>query len=726
MLELAEKYVGIRHPDYRDPTHHLPVSDSGRLVIPGHDVATAYEMAQVAKALYELRVRTARENFGAFMEYCFFDETTRAPYRQQWFHDEWSTAWDTSNRCIVIAPRDSGKTSQIVGRVIWELGRNPNLRIKVACAADGRAKERLFEIVQHIIYNERVHEVFPRLRPAETGEWSKHKVIVDRQARHRDASVEALGITATATGGRCVVPGTHVLSSGEWIPIEDVRVGDVVQGADGELHRVWRKFSRPYDGPVIRINVEGVDADTVLTPEHPVLVGDDRGRTAWITAGQLLRTDRVVMSFARVDEAPPVTPELPLQILDTHRRSDPNKAPEFIRLLESPFFLDFGTTEDHFPSLGNMVGRLGENQILMEVSHISREHYKGLVHDLSIPSGRTFVTPLMTVHNCDLLIADDVVDRRNALSFPKLREQIKQAWKSDWTNLLEPDSRIWYICTLWHKDDLSHELVKNPAYDTHFYAIPDNFGSIWPEKWPSEVLYQRFLEIGSVEFNRGFRNQAIDESTRSIHPDWIHYSNLAKNEQFLDRFESLLFFTSYDTASVVSLGSDYSAMVVIAVDPDLGHVYVVDARHGKQTVAQQAKGVFSDFMRFKPYRILIEKVGQAVLDEWVVNEHPNLAPYIEVTKPREGKMQRLLAVTPLLEGGKVTFSDHLNPNSAKWVPGKENLVHELEDFPFAAHDDLVDAFSQALSAARSYVLDAFAIGIDNEYTKGSDCETYLY
>lgn len=425
-------------------------------------------------------------------------------------------------------------TSQIVGRALWELGRDPNLRVKIACASDGRAKERLYEIVQHLEYNKRVSEVFPNLRPSSRGEWSKHKIVLERQAFHRDASIEALGITSTATGGRC-----------------------------------------------------------------------------------------------------------------------------------------------------------------------------------------------------DLLIADDAVDRRNALSFPALREQIKQAWKADWTNLLEPESRIWYICTLWHKDDLSHQLMVNPAYRVHFYAIDHDFGAMWPEKWNEAQLRARYVEIGTVEFNRGFRNNPVDEDSALVREKWIKFADLSRDPVFVERLEGghLTFFTSYDTAGspTGNADQDYSACCVIAVDAELRRVYVVDSWAARLTLNVMAQQVIKEYQKYKPLRILIEKIGQASLDEWVLNLEPALAGVIEVTKPRVSKAQRLIAVTPLMERGEVIFSSALNSDSAAWMPGRGDLVHELLDFPFGKHDDLVDAFSCSLDAARRYFLDAWATGGEDEIrlTVGAENGGYL-
>jgi phage terminase large subunit-like protein len=521
------------HPDYLPFTGWLPGIDKDRYIV----ADTERKSRERGAAIELARIKRARNEFGAFMEYCFFDPDSGEPFRQQWFHDEWSAAMSVNNRLIIVAPRDHGKTTQIVGRVIWELGRNPNLRIKIVCASDGRAKERLFEVVQHLIYNKAIKRVFPGLEPADQGEWSKHKVVVKRTALHRDASVEAIGITSTATGGRA-----------------------------------------------------------------------------------------------------------------------------------------------------------------------------------------------------DLLIADDVVDRRNALSFPALREQIKQAWKSDWTNLLEPNSRIWYICTLWHKDDLSHELMENPAYTCIRYAVPDDFGALWPDKWHTSALYERYLEIGSVEFNRGFRNIAIDLETAAVKPDWFTFRNLREDAHFIERLEGgfLEFVTSYDTAGTPNSkkekqrAQDYAAEVVFAADRENAHVYVIDGEHYRDTVKGQAQRVVRSAERYKPFRAIVEKASQAAVDEWVLELAPWMVGVLEVSKPtQKSKMERLMGVTPLMESGRVTFHDSLDPykkNNDAWKSGGGSLYDELVDFPFGRHDDLVDGFSQGLHAVRRYFLDWNADGGDNmiEVTVGRE------
>ncbi len=505
--------VGAVHPKYRPPRRHLPRADRRRWIDP--DNRKGYEAR--AEAMRLAQIRTAQRDPSAFFEYCFRDERTWEPLETQWYQEEWNAALDNGTRVVIIAPRNHGKTTFLVARTIWELGRNPDLRIKIVCASDPKARERLWEITQHLRTNPRVREVFPHLEPAEDAEWSKHQITVKRTARHRDASVQALGILSTVTGART-----------------------------------------------------------------------------------------------------------------------------------------------------------------------------------------------------DLLIADDVVDQRNAILMPALRSAVKSSWLNDWSLTLEPDARVWYLATPWHRDDLTANLQTNQAYTVIRYAVGGDFGSMWPTKWPEDRLRSLLKELGSASFARAMHCEVTDEGTALVREDWIHYADLEHEPEFADRLDRMAFITSYDPAIGTSSEHDWSASVAIAVDPERRRVWVVDGWHMHETIGKQSDVVAEEARRYQPVKILIEKVGLSTLDEWVLNKYPELAGLVQVTTPRVSKAARLAGVTPLLESGVVVFSDHLNPASPTFDHERGNLVGELIDFPFAKHDDLADAWGQAMHGARRLFLDNWAPGVDNE------------
>lgn len=64
----------------------------------------------------------------------------------------------------------------------------------------------------------------------------------------------------------------------------------------------------------------------------------------------------------------------------------------------------------------------------------------------------------------DFLLFDDVVDRKNALDEPKLRDKVRDDFDDVWMSRLVPGGRVLYIGTPWHKADLTHDLMDRPGW----------------------------------------------------------------------------------------------------------------------------------------------------------------------------------------------------------------------------------------------------------------------
>ena len=103
-------------------------------------------------------------------------------------------------RALVELPRDHGKSFQVCGRILWELGSNPALRVKIVCATDAIAAERSRFLRDAIAANPRVQFVFPHLKPAEP--WVAHAFTVERPGDGIGPSVAAFGIGTGSTGTR--------------------------------------------------------------------------------------------------------------------------------------------------------------------------------------------------------------------------------------------------------------------------------------------------------------------------------------------------------------------------------------------------------------------------------------------------------------------------------------------------------------------------------------------
>ena len=159
-------------------------------------------LTQLQRIEERLQAGLARRDVNDFCEYVMEYKGQR--WKQAPFHREWQREipLEGPSHNQIGAPRESAKTSQMIARILWELGRNPDLRVKVVCATQELADNIVAEIGRHIEQNRRLRLVFPKLRPDPRGPWSRGELLVQRRSLAKDPSVVAAGILSSGAGGR--------------------------------------------------------------------------------------------------------------------------------------------------------------------------------------------------------------------------------------------------------------------------------------------------------------------------------------------------------------------------------------------------------------------------------------------------------------------------------------------------------------------------------------------
>lgn len=143
--------------------------------------------------------RQARKDPSVFIATCFRG-ADGAPVAQAAVHEDLQQFLTAHRRALVELPRDHGKTFQLCARLVWELGRNPALRVKVVCATDAVAAQRTRFLRETIARNVNVREVFTGLRAA--WPWAAGAFTVVRPAEVVGPSVAAFGVGSGSTGTR--------------------------------------------------------------------------------------------------------------------------------------------------------------------------------------------------------------------------------------------------------------------------------------------------------------------------------------------------------------------------------------------------------------------------------------------------------------------------------------------------------------------------------------------
>ena len=115
-----------------------------------------------------------------FIESCFTD-SRGAPVKQADVHRALQAHLTKNSRALVEMPRDHGKSFQVCCRVLWELGKEPGLRVKIVCATHAVAAERSRFLMDTLTLNAAVRKAFPKLRAAKP--WTVRALTVRRDAQ---------------------------------------------------------------------------------------------------------------------------------------------------------------------------------------------------------------------------------------------------------------------------------------------------------------------------------------------------------------------------------------------------------------------------------------------------------------------------------------------------------------------------------------------------------------
>ncbi len=145
------------------------------------------------------QIVAARIDPATFIRVCLTDPQGN-PVELAPIHEELQAFLSEHPMALIELPRDHGKSFQICGRVLWELGRNPGLRVKVVCATETVAAERSRFLRDAIAKNPNISLVFPTLRPGKP--WTAEAFTVQRPAEAIGPSVAAFGVGAGSTGTR--------------------------------------------------------------------------------------------------------------------------------------------------------------------------------------------------------------------------------------------------------------------------------------------------------------------------------------------------------------------------------------------------------------------------------------------------------------------------------------------------------------------------------------------
>lgn len=140
--------------------------------------------------------RKAGKDRNAFCEFILKDRRTGRRVKQAGIHKTIQYAFDTFKKVLVVVPREHGKTYQALGALLYELGRNRNILIKIVCANDSLAVKRVTALKNYVENSKEFSTVFPETKPYVSKYkiregWGGTKFMVDRDIIDPNSTVQA-------------------------------------------------------------------------------------------------------------------------------------------------------------------------------------------------------------------------------------------------------------------------------------------------------------------------------------------------------------------------------------------------------------------------------------------------------------------------------------------------------------------------------------------------------
>lgn len=303
----------------------------------------------------------------------------------------------------------------------------------------------------------------------------------------------------------------------------------------------------------------------------------------------------------------------------------------------------------------------------------------------------------ITGMGADILIIDDPVKDREAARSATIRNKTWDWYTSTAYTRLSPGGGVIIMATRWHCDDLigrllarmqsgegeTFQIVNFPAIAEEDEEFRKKGEALHPERF-TVADFQRIREnIGEMDFAALYQQHPLPEGGAMFKEAWLQYYTPETKPR---RFDALVM--SWDMTFKGTASSDFVVGQVWGRAG--GNFYLLDQVRGQfdfvQTLDQfvHLSDKWPDVVR----KLIEDKANGPAI---ITTLRDKISGIIPVT-PKESKEARANSVTTLWEAHNVYLPD---PKYWPWVA--KEFLPELLSFPSSAHDDQVDAMTQALN-----------------------------
>lgn len=330
----------------------------------------------------------------------------------------------------------------------------------------------------------------------------------------------------------------------------------------------------------------------------------------------------------------------------------------------------------------------------------------------------------LTGRPADVVVLDDPHKGRKEADSLTFRDAAWDWWTDTARTRFSPDTPVVLIMTRWHQDDLAGRLLAKDESSWTVINIPAQ-ADHRPENGETDILGRapgEYLEstrgrhlvrapgscqkhrstsccdwddirddVGSRAWNALYQGRPTPPEGSIFHrdwwqfyeqPRWIEHPNGSHEALTVDEV-----LTSWDMTFKDTDGTDFVCGQVWARRGS--QAYLLDQVHRRMTFVETCQAVRQLAAKWpqSAAKVVEDKANGTAVINFLSRTVPGLIP----VEPDGSKAARAAAVSPFVEAGNVFLPA---PELAPWIG---DLIEEAAGFPNSAHDDRVDAMSQALN-----------------------------
>lgn len=330
----------------------------------------------------------------------------------------------------------------------------------------------------------------------------------------------------------------------------------------------------------------------------------------------------------------------------------------------------------------------------------------------------------ITGKGCSLMVIDDPIkDSEQALS-EVIRNKVHEWWRQVGRTRLAPRGCVVLVMTRWHEDDLAGRLLAEakrggeqwetlvlPMVDDSKGGETDSDGKVkllWPEWFGDDYgtldkLKQFKVTLGSRTWESLYQQRPAPQEGNRFKREWFRFYKptnaptwwrplYARPEGCITsppvelppvgKLDEII--ESWDFTFKATDGTDFVCGLKVARRG--ADKFLLSCYHKRATFTESCKALAE--MRAEEPHATETLVEDKANGPAILNALGSRISGLVAVEPMGSKEARAASVEPQVEAGNVYL-----PDGAEWVI---EFVEEVCAFPNAAHDDFVDALSQAL------------------------------